>query len=127
MSDDRPPTRSKRFFKLAGMTASVASSYAAGRMKAVFQSEEAREAERERRNRESGNRIAKTLGELKGAVMKVGQMASIAADVLPRELSAALSTLQKEAPPMDFSVLWEQLPEPRPAPPEPFFGLAGFH
>ena len=76
----RPATRGKRFLKLAGMTAQVAGNYAATRIKGLFQNDEQRRAERERNNRESGGRIAKTLGELKGAVMKVGQMASIATD-----------------------------------------------
>ena len=56
----------------------------------------------------NGGRIARTLGELKGAVMKVGQMASIAGDILPRELAEALRGLQREAPPVDFAVIAAQ-------------------
>ncbi|MCA9700270.1 MAG: hypothetical protein KC431_22280, partial [Myxococcales bacterium] len=93
-----PPSRGKRFLKLAGMTASVAGNMAKTKVKALFQSDEDAAAAREESNRESGNLIAKTLGELKGAVMKVGQMASIAQDVLPKELSDALGKLQREAP-----------------------------
>lgn len=104
-----PPSRGKRFFKLAGMTASVAGNMAKTKVKALFQSAEEAAAAREESNRESGNRIAETLGELKGAVMKVGQMASIAQDVLPKELSEALGKLQREAPPMDFDVIAGQV------------------
>ena len=104
-----PPSRGKRFFKLAGMTASVAGNMAKTKVKALFQSTEEAAAAREESNRESGNRIAETLGELKGAVMKVGQMASIAQDVLPKELSEALGKLQREAPPMDFEVIAGQV------------------
>ena len=39
----------------------------------------------------NGAKIVETLGELKGAVMKVGQMASITKDVLPKEIGDALS------------------------------------
>ncbi len=95
--------------KLAGMTASVAGNYARSRVKSAFMSAESRIAEKATAHQLNGERIAETLGELKGAVMKVGQMASIATDVLPKELATALSTLQKEAPPMPFSVIEDQI------------------
>ena len=53
--------------------------------------------------------IADTLGELKGAVMKVGQIASQTQDFLPREFSDALEKLQREAPPMPFEVIVAQI------------------
>ena len=55
------------------------------------------------------DKIADTLGELKGAVMKVGQIASQTQDFLPKEFSQALEKLQKEAPPMPFEVILEQV------------------
>ncbi|HLT35859.1 MAG TPA: AarF/ABC1/UbiB kinase family protein [Enhygromyxa sp.] len=116
-----PPSRGKRFLKLAGMTASVAGNLAKTRVKALFQSDEDAASSREEANRESGNRIAKTLGELKGAVMKVGQMASIAHDVLPKELSEALGQLQREAPPMEFQLIAEQIERELGAAPELLF------
>ncbi|NVB37433.1 AarF/ABC1/UbiB kinase family protein [Pseudenhygromyxa sp. WMMC2535] len=103
------------------MTASVAGNMAKTKVKALFQSDEAAAAAREEANRESGNRIAKTLGELKGAVMKVGQMASIAQDVLPKEISDALGKLQREAPPMDFGVIREQIEQELGSAPELLF------
>jgi predicted unusual protein kinase regulating ubiquinone biosynthesis (AarF/ABC1/UbiB family) len=121
VSDDRPATRGKRFFKLASMTASVAGNYAKSRVKNVFQSAENAARERAETHRETGARIAQTLGELKGAVMKVGQMASIASDVLPRELSDALGRLQKEAPPMPYEVIAEQIESELGSPPEALF------
>ncbi|MDX9722666.1 MAG: AarF/ABC1/UbiB kinase family protein [Myxococcota bacterium] len=94
-----------RFFRLAGMTAAVASRYASTRLRTAFSSKEDKEKLREDSHREMGQRIAKTLGELKGAAMKVGQMASLNADLLPRELAQALRVLQREAPPLPFSVI----------------------
>lgn len=117
----RPATKGRRFLKLAGMTASVAGKYASTRVKGLFQDEDARAASRRQAHADSGGRIAQTLGELKGAVMKVGQMASIAADVLPREVSDALGRLQKEAPPMAYSVIAEQVEAELGAPPEALF------
>jgi len=55
------------------------------------------------------DQIADTLGELKGAVMKVGQIASQTQDFLPKEFSDALEKLQKEAPPMPFEVIVGQI------------------
>ena len=106
---DKPVNKRQRFMKLAGMTASVASNYAGSKIKSVFQSAEAAAKERAESYRESGERIAQTLGELKGAAMKVGQMASLANDILPKELTASLKSLQKEAPPMPYEVIAEQI------------------
>ncbi len=116
-----PVTRGRRFFKLAGMTAQVAGSYAKTRIKSIFQSDEAAAADRSAAHELNGSRIARTLGELKGAVMKVGQMASIAGDIIPRELAEALRGLKKEAPPVDFSVIAEQIEKELGAPPESLF------
>lgn len=106
---ERPPTKGRRLLRLAGMTAKVTSQYAGARLKAVFQSRDDAQQTIEETHQRSGELIAKTLGELKGAVMKVGQMASIARDVLPKELSDALGALQREAPPMPFEVIAEQI------------------
>lgn len=118
---DRPATKGRRLFRLASMTARVATNYTKTRIKSVFQSEEAAEASRAEVNRQSGELIAQTLGELKGAVMKVGQMASIARDILPRELAEALSTLQREAPPMGYEVIAEQIEKEFGAHPKTLF------
>jgi predicted unusual protein kinase regulating ubiquinone biosynthesis (AarF/ABC1/UbiB family) len=44
--------------------------------------------------------VADALGELKGALMKLGQMASYLDDGLPEPVRAALAGLQQDAPPM---------------------------
>jgi predicted unusual protein kinase regulating ubiquinone biosynthesis (AarF/ABC1/UbiB family) len=116
-----PVTKGRRFFRLATMTAQVAGSYATTRLKSIFQSEEAAETDRKAAHERNGNRIARTLGELKGAVMKVGQMASIASDILPRELAEALRGLQREAPPVDYEVIAGQIERELGAPPEALF------
>lgn len=101
-------SRSGRFLKLAGMTASVAGQYAGQRARRLFRSENEEGAQSESYTRMAGQ-IAGTLGELKGAVMKVGQIASQTQDFLPKEFSEALQTLQKEAPPMPFEVIVGQI------------------
>ncbi len=101
-------SRSGRFFKLAGMTASVAGQYAGQRARRLFGTENDEGAQSESYTRMAGQ-IADTLGELKGAVMKVGQIASQTQDFLPKEFSDALERLQKEAPPMPFDVIVAQV------------------
>lgn len=119
--NEGPVTRGRRFFKLAGMTAQVAGSYAKTRIKGLFQSEEEAERERSAAHELNGGRIARTLGELKGAVMKVGQMASIASDLLPKELAEPLRALQRQAPPVEFAVIARQIEAELGAPPEVLF------
>ena len=48
----------------------------------------------------SAEDVARELGNMKGAIMKAGQMISFIADGLPPEAQAALATLQADVPPM---------------------------
>jgi predicted unusual protein kinase regulating ubiquinone biosynthesis (AarF/ABC1/UbiB family) len=62
---------------------------------------------------QTAGEVASALGELKGAMMKLGQMASYLDDGLPEPVRAALAALQQDAPPMApelcASVIREQL------------------
>ncbi|MEO8538621.1 MAG: AarF/ABC1/UbiB kinase family protein [bacterium] len=49
--------------------------------------------------------VTRTMGEMKGAVMKVGQVLSLMAGVLPEEMAGQLATLQSNAPPMSFELV----------------------
>lgn len=118
MSDDNKndkrfgaTTPGKRFMKLAGMSASIAGNFAKNRIKGALGtlSEEDRLREREELFSQVGEQIANTLGEMKGAVMKVGQIASQFKDVFPKEIADALAKLQKESPPMPFGVIERQI------------------
>ncbi len=59
--------------------------------------------------------VARELGNMKGAIMKLGQMVSFIADGLPPEAQEALASLQQDVPPMAPSlaerVLREELGE----------------
>lgn len=104
-------TPGKRFMKLAGMSASIAGNFAKNRIKGALGTltEEERLREREQLLIQVGEQIANTLGEMKGAVMKVGQIASQFKDVFPKEIADALSKLQKASPPMPFHVIEKQI------------------
>jgi predicted unusual protein kinase regulating ubiquinone biosynthesis (AarF/ABC1/UbiB family) len=60
--------------------------------------------------------VARELGNMKGAIMKLGQMVSFIADGLPPEAQEALASLQQDVPPMAPSlaerVIREELGEP---------------
>ncbi len=103
----RPPTKGRRFLKLASMTAAVAGSFARKQLNSAFRDKLAQEKLQEVFARQAGMRMVATLGELKGAAMKLGQMMSTATDLLPPELAEALSALQQDAPPMDAAVIAE--------------------
>jgi predicted unusual protein kinase regulating ubiquinone biosynthesis (AarF/ABC1/UbiB family) len=110
-----------RWLKLAGMTTSVASSYAGVRvLRALGFSEKVQEMLPET-NAKVGARIARTLGELKGPVMKLGQMASLSTDLLPREIAEPLARLRKDAPAVPYSVIARQIEVELGAPPEALF------
>src|SRR4051794_33625341 len=108
-NNGKPPAGGGRFLKLAGLTASVAGGYARDRVKRMFLSDEAAAQDQQEAMARVGARIVSTLGELKGAAMKMGQMASMAADLLPKEIGEALQSLQKDAPPVEFSVIEAQI------------------
>ena len=101
--------KSKRVLRLAGMTATVAGRYASNKLRGAFLSEEKGKERTEKTYAKMADDLTETLGELKGAVMKLGQIASQTQDFLPKEFSQALQKLQKQAPPMAFSVIEEQI------------------
>lgn len=102
-------TPGKRFMRLAGMTASITGKVMSNSMKSLVGNAEQKAEARSQMYTEIGKQIANTLGEMKGAVMKVGQIASQYQDVFPPEIAAAMTRLQKEAPPMPFNIIEQQL------------------
>jgi predicted unusual protein kinase regulating ubiquinone biosynthesis (AarF/ABC1/UbiB family) len=117
----KPVSKSRRAFRLASMTASVAGRQAATRLKSAFQTAESAAKSKADTYKENGKRIAETLGDLKGAAMKIGQMASVANDLLPKEITNSLTKLQKEAPPMAYEVIAEQIEKELGCAPELLF------
>ncbi len=114
-------SRSKRFLKITGLTARVSSSYTAEWIKGLFTSTEKSLRSRAETHVRNAERVVKTLGELKGAVMKVGQYISIQADLLPKEFAEVLASLQKAAPAVDYTIIAAQIESELGAPPEELF------
>ncbi|WP_199508239.1 MULTISPECIES: ABC1 kinase family protein [unclassified Psychrobacter] len=111
----------KRFMRLAGMTASIAGKAAKNSLRHLSSDEEKRLQARSELMQDVGLQIAETLGEMKGAVMKVGQIASQYKDVFPPEVAAALEKLQKDAPPMPFGQIKAQVERELGAPLDTLF------
>lgn len=111
----------QRFMKLAGLSAQVAGKMASHRVRGLFTNADAQALEREQLLQEVGKELTRTLGEMKGAVMKVGQIASQMKDLFPEEISRELEALQKQAPPMPFSVIAQQIELALGEPPETVF------
>ena len=89
-----------RSARVARLGARVGSTYASTAARKVFASAERRvELDRERELR-TASQVASELGQMKGALMKLGQMASYLDDGLPESLRSALAQLQSNAPPM---------------------------
>ncbi|HVM54874.1 MAG TPA: AarF/ABC1/UbiB kinase family protein [Acidimicrobiales bacterium] len=70
------------------------------RVRGVGKDAEARAALDEHFAIRTAEDVAKELGNMKGAIMKAGQMFSFIAEGLPPEARAALATLQADVPPM---------------------------
>ncbi len=104
-----PASGARRLFRLAGMTATLAGRYAGHAIANGFRSADERAQARGKLNASAAAHLANTLGELKGAVMKLGQVASQAASILPAEFAEPLKRLQKDAPPMPFAVIRKQI------------------
>lgn len=105
----RPTTQ--RLLKLAGMTARISGHAARDRWQRLWQGDVDRSAQEAELYTRIGMEIAETLGEMKGAVMKVGQVVSQYRDLLPPELVNALTRLQNDAPAQPFSTLLPRLHE----------------
>ncbi len=109
MSDRPTTTPGRRFLKLAGMTASIAGKAMSNSIKSINSTQEQKDIARTELFEKIGAQIADTLGEMKGAAMKIGQVASQYQDLFPPEIANALKKLQRQAPAVAFSVIRGQV------------------
>ena len=91
------------------MTASIASKSVVNSIRNRNADEEQKNAARSQLFQDIGLQIADTLGEMKGAVMKVGQIASQYKDIFPPEVAKAIAKLQSQAPAMPFAAIQQQV------------------
>jgi predicted unusual protein kinase regulating ubiquinone biosynthesis (AarF/ABC1/UbiB family) len=97
-------SRAERTASIARVGARTGGSYAVHRARKVFAS-----AERQREldaafELKTGEQITEALGNMKGALMKLGQMASYLDAGLPEQVRQQLAALQQNAPPMSAAL-----------------------
>lgn len=102
-----PPTtavahrsRGARNLQLARVGAKAGGTFAAHRARRVFAGAERREQLDTEFELRTAEQVAEALGHMKGALMKLGQMASYLDQGLPEHVREALADLQHNAPPM---------------------------
>ncbi|HEV2724182.1 MAG TPA: AarF/ABC1/UbiB kinase family protein [Thermoleophilaceae bacterium] len=111
-SDDReiPKGRVRRTAQVGSVIGGQGARYAGTRAANIARSKERAAAQIDKRHLEAAERMVDTLGTMKGAAMKIGQLASfIDTDFLPEEYRELyqdkLANLRSSAPPMS----WQQV------------------
>ncbi len=103
MDSDLKTSSWSRFLSMSKLLAKVGGSVAGNELANLFRGVADKKALQSENWEKNAQRIVETLGDLKGGVMKVGQMLSLQEDLLPPEIAAIMRHLQKEAPPVPFS------------------------
>jgi predicted unusual protein kinase regulating ubiquinone biosynthesis (AarF/ABC1/UbiB family) len=117
----RRSVRGRRNLDIATLGVQVGSTYATTAARKLFASAERRvELDRERELR-TAEAITERLGNMKGALMKLGQMASYVHEGLPEPMRIALAELQSNAPPMSAELAAGVIERELGAPPEQVF------
>lgn len=107
--------------EIVRMGARVGATYASASARKVFATAERRVAIDRETELRTATQVAERLGNMKGALMKLGQMASYLDEGLPAPLRAALSQLQSNAPPMSADLAAEVIERELGAAPEHIF------
>lgn len=114
-SSSPPGGRFQRFRKLAGLSAQVGADVVARGVKRLAGRDP------EALSMGAAEKLVATLGDLKGAAMKIGQVVSMDPDLLSPEVRAVLARLQNQAPPMSYETVARVVREELGAAPEELF------
>lgn len=119
--DEKVPGRLVRTLKTGWLGSAVASSYLGGKLVDRLRGSEARADAELDRHLQNAKRIASTMKELRGPLMKVGQLLSTHAEALPGEYGEVLRSLQSAAPPMSYETIRDVIEMDLGASPEELF------
>ena len=124
--DAIPTGRLRRTARVGQVVGSQGARYAGTRARNVARPPDEASAELDRRHQEAAERMVDALGTLKGAAMKIGQLASfVDIDFIPEEYrplyQEKLSALRTSAPPMRWAKVRRVLEEEWGEPPEALF------
>lgn len=106
-----PKSTVSRLARLGGLTSRVSSSYLGQRIAGAFQGAEARAESLRKTHLANAERVVSTMGNLKGAAMKVGQQLAQVVDGLdlPPEVADILGQLNDKAEPVPFALIQESV------------------
>ncbi|MEY2426888.1 MAG: hypothetical protein QOI61_2460 [Actinomycetota bacterium] len=114
-------TAMARNVAVAKTTARVGASYATHQARRAAASPEKQKELDAAFEIKTAEEVVHVLGNMKGALMKIGQMASFLDDGLPEPMREALATLQADAPPMSAALAAQVVEDELGAPPEVIF------
>ncbi len=112
--DSIPKGRLRRLGKVVGLTARVGTGLMAGRAKRLLGGDGDPKLD-------AARKVLETLGELKGAALKVGQALSLASDQLPPEVREVVSRLFSQAPTLPYEPIAEVIRQELGGRPEEVF------
>jgi predicted unusual protein kinase regulating ubiquinone biosynthesis (AarF/ABC1/UbiB family) len=115
------PGRFMRTLKTGGLTSALGGSFLGGKVMDAFRSPAGREKAQAARHVKNATRIVETMAELRGPIMKIGQLLSTHTEALPTTYTEMLSSLQSQAPPMPYADVRKVIIEDLGAPPEELF------
>jgi predicted unusual protein kinase regulating ubiquinone biosynthesis (AarF/ABC1/UbiB family) len=116
-----PLTRAGRTAALARLALRVGGRYVGRWPRLVFASVERREELRHDLALRTAEEVAEELGSMKGAMMKLGQMASYLDDGMPEAVRTTMARLQHNAPPMSADLAASVVADELGAAPERVF------
>ena len=108
IATQRVPVNSfTRIWTLGSLQARVTAGYLAYWLRSRFADADKRQQLKSEAHLAAALKLFGTMGYLRGAVMKVGQMLANLPEVVPEEFADVLSALHFEAPPMHFAMVRE--------------------
>jgi predicted unusual protein kinase regulating ubiquinone biosynthesis (AarF/ABC1/UbiB family) len=114
-------TAMARNVAVARTTARVGASYATHQARRATATEEQKVELDAQFELKTAEEVVNVLGNMKGALMKIGQMASFLDDGLPEPMREALATLQADAPPMSAQLAAQVVEQELGAAPDVIF------
>jgi predicted unusual protein kinase regulating ubiquinone biosynthesis (AarF/ABC1/UbiB family) len=107
--------------QLASLSTRLAGAHAANRVRRFAASDERKAELDSQLQLRTAEEVAATLGNMKGAMMKLGQMVSYVDETLPEALRESLAQLQQDAPPMSEELAAGVVERELGAPPDRVF------
>ena len=120
-NDGLPTDPDVRRAQLARMGTSMGARIGAARIRTIGRSQERKKEIRRDAAMRSAGDVLEVMGNMKGAVMKIAQMASFAIDGLPQGVQQQLAQLQTAAPPMAYELVTEVVERELGSPPKRVF------